>query len=574
MKPAEASPPMGQIPGISMTSTPPAQTDVAKAKSDRDFLRQRAPELLSLDFSAVKEGDPNATLDIKNISASAVRAVELLSPADKTRVFTAAVGLRADRILPAEFFQERHRMTGNMPRNFTNRLSQLMEEAQAAYPSLKRLLSNYDSRLPSLLMELENGGYYAVSIFLALYGFPDPTNLEAGGSINRVHAADVGKVMPSSQVMQQQAQPIQRFSSEAGPCANIMTPSALLHMPTLQPSQPTSMFQGSQPSAHVEHGGPILTAFGISADERLQIQVRAGVSIPDSMMDMVSACSPDGRTGEQIVITLMNLYAGKVSRSSARDFYEMLVTSCCGGKKPTNYDALESSFNKCMDTVRNLASTETSMASGMQQAQSQSQWGAGFESYFGFGQQADPVPSAAVNVFDKAFGVSTVHHSGGGSHSMPHGSMPGQGETQHHGMQGAKRPLEGMYSYSDRDKSARLGIGHPELTSVPMSSAEAASATPIGSGTFGAVASPEASAFLQRSMALFASQRAPSRQEAEQAYEAMSLTNTITTEFRAPKTFGQSALQGEIDAHPVTSDVSAAEGLVHYANLGHLLKSR
>eukprot|EP00435_Cladocopium_sp_Y103_P075133 s4_g54.t1 len=74
-------------------------------------------------------------------------------------------------------------------------------------------------------------------------------------------------------------------------------------------------------------------------------------------------------------------------------------------------------------------------------------------------------------------------------------------------------------------------------------------------------------------MAVFASQRATTREEAESSFEAMQLKGEMATSFRPPKTYGQSASIDETDVNTVTSGTSFAEGLVHYSNLGTLLKA-
>ena len=54
----------------------------------------------------------------------AIKTVEGLSPADKQRVFTQCLGLRAAEPLPQAFFMQRHNVVGNIPKNYTLRLGQ------------------------------------------------------------------------------------------------------------------------------------------------------------------------------------------------------------------------------------------------------------------------------------------------------------------------------------------------------------------------------------------------------------------------------------------------------------------
>eukprot|EP00435_Cladocopium_sp_Y103_P063156 s902_g24.t1 len=163
-----------------------AEVAPGTSRESREFVLMKAPELLSTGLESMDVAnteDPRALM--KTLAAGAINAVEKLSAADKTRIFKHCYGLLAHKQLPREFFLERHRFSGNMPKNFLMRLNSLVDESFTGQASVKAKLSPYETKLPVLLLEMESGGYTGISALLSLYGLPHPDRDVRGSAAKR-----------------------------------------------------------------------------------------------------------------------------------------------------------------------------------------------------------------------------------------------------------------------------------------------------------------------------------------------------------------------------------------------------
>lgn len=474
------------------------------------YIRTKVPELLNLEFGSVDPLDQEASLRFKAITSSTIRTIEGLSLADKGRVFTHSIGLKSNEVLPDSFFILRHKIVGNVPRNFTNRLSQLMDEASGRWPGVKKGLMLYNTKLPVLLVEAEAGGYSAVSVILALYGFPHPDRLAEGGTIKRDAgpslATSAGQVQTSSPFVMKGAVSGQQVPQVQAHGASL-TGQQVAGMPSHlgQRASYQDVAWGSAPTPGV---GPKLIMTGLSADDRRRLNMRMNNEIPEWMMNSLSSITPDSRTGDQVAQVMINFYNEEVRRSEACEYYAMLLMSSSGGLRPSNQFELLKEFEKCLDMIENLARGQTSFRFHEAAEMGSLYQEKSFESSFGYDASAMETRGGVESIFESAFGAPSSHASYGSARAAQQSGHAFDTRGSH--MLGEKRHMAEETGLSQVRKSAKLGIGHPELSAHAASSSQAANMSPIGAGAFGAVSSQESTAMLERSMAVFAAERSTS----------------------------------------------------------------
>ena len=140
-QPAASAP--AQVRGGGQESEVQEQPMSEVERAVRDFVLTKAPELFTMGIDTLVPSEvEDMGQAIKSCANAAVSAVERCSAADKQRLFKTSHNLLAGKRLPAAFFMERHRFSGNIARNFLARLAALMDEAHPNRSDLKTKMSH------------------------------------------------------------------------------------------------------------------------------------------------------------------------------------------------------------------------------------------------------------------------------------------------------------------------------------------------------------------------------------------------------------------------------------------------
>ena len=223
-------------------------------------------------------------------------------------------------------------------------------------------MGHYENKLPSLLMELESGGYSGVATILSLYGFPHPErDTEKGdGKRRKVESADMGMQADPRLQLQRHAGPDYGGAgvSHAPPPvpARTMGHQGVFMKEPSQAALPMgSMSMHGQSGMAQGHNHIVLK--GMNQGALMAIAESYGAMVPARIIFKLGGLAPDEASGKNMVELASNYMVGTISRKSLVDYYELLLEYANGGHKPSNLGRLMEDFE--------MALNEFEMAMGM-----------------------------------------------------------------------------------------------------------------------------------------------------------------------------------------------------------------